>query len=163
MKNFYDILFLGEFMKKHIKILFTFLIGFSISINNVKAADLEIEPITFCEENNVLLTFQIIGYVLFIAKIIIPLLLIILGTIDCAKAAISSNDKANQEALSSLIRRIIAAVIIFLIPTIVSFVLSLIDGVSEFENNSWTNCTNCLLHPFDDSCESKGLFNDDRD
>ena len=134
MKNFYDILFLGEFMKKHIKILFTFLIGFFISIINVKAADLEIEPITFCEENNVLLTFQIVGYIIFIIKIVVPLILIIMGVMDFAKAAISSSDKANSEALSSLIRRIIAGVIIFFIPTVISFGISLIDGFSKFQS-----------------------------
>ncbi len=139
--------------------------------NSGSSNNLEITPITFCEDNNVLLTFQIVGYIIFIIKIVVPLILIIMGVMDFAKAAISSSDKANSEALSSLIRRIIAGVIIFFIPTVISFGISLIDGFSKFQsedstfgekdrNNSWTKCTVCLLHPFDDDCEAKPLFKD---
>ena len=102
-------------------------------------------------------TFQIIGYLLFIAKIIVPLLLIILGTIDFAKATISSDDKAPRDAVVALIRRIIIAVIIFFIPTILNFLLSLINGASEaFNDNGFSGCTDCLFDPFGD-CEASDI------
>ena len=121
------------------------------------AEDLPIEEINFCEQNGVQKTFQIIGYLLFIAKIIVPLLLIIWGTIDFAKATISSDDKAPRDAVVALIRRIIIAVIIFFIPTILNFLLSLINGASEaFNDNGFSGCTDCLFDPFGD-CEASDI------
>ena len=123
-----------------------------------ESPDLEIEEINFCEEKGVLKTFQIVGYILFIAKIIVPLLLIILGTIDFAKATISSDDKAPKDAMISLIKRVLIAVIIFLIPTILDFLLSLVNGASEaFKDSEFTNCTDCLFDPFGD-CEATDSF-----
>ena len=112
---------------------------------------LEIKEINFCEEKGVRKTFQIVGYILYVAKILVPLILIIMGTIDFAKATISSDDKAPKEAVTMLIKRILIAVIIFLIPTILSFLLSLVNGASEaFTDSKFTDCTDCLLDPFGD-------------
>ena len=124
---------------------------------NAEQEPLPISEIKFCEENGVRMTFRVIGYALFIAKILIPLLLIILGTIDFVKATLSSSDKAPQEALGAFARRIIIAIIIFLIPTILNLVLSLVDGASEaFKDSKFTDCTNCLFSPFT-KCDVKKM------
>ena len=118
---------------------------------------LDVVKIIFCEQNGVRKTFQIVGYILYIAKIMVPLILIILGTIDFAKATISSDDKAPKDALAALVRRIIIAVIIFLIPTILNFLLGLVNGASEaFKNSEFTDCTECLFDPFGD-CKAKDI------
>ena len=115
---------------------------------------LDVTPVTFCEEKGVQKTFQVIGYILFVAKIIIPLILIILGSIDFAKATISSDEKAPKDAIMALARRIIIAIIIFLIPTILNFLLSLVNGASEaFNDSNFTDCTNCLFDPFGNECQ----------
>ena len=116
--------------------------------------NLGVTPVTFCEEEGVQKTFQVIGYILFVAKIIIPLILIILGSIDFAKATISSDEKAPKDAIMALTRRIIIAIIIFLIPTILNFLLSLVNGASEaFNDSNFTDCTNCLFDPFGNECQ----------
>ena len=150
-------------MKKQIKVLV--LIGFLLlicgftndqeMISNITTIDLEIEEIHFCQEDGVLTTFQIIGYLLFVAKIVVPLLLIILGSIDFAKATISSDDKAPKEALGVFVRRVLIAVIIFFIPSILNFLLSLVYGAEDaFEeatnNDSFEGCSDCLFDPFGD-------------
>ena len=138
---------------KYFKVLVSFvcvmmLCGFT---NGVSLMDLEIVEIHFCEESGVLTTFQIVGYLLFVAKIVVPLLLIILGSIDFAKATISSDDKAPKEALISLIRRILIAVIVFFIPTILNFLLSLVYGAQDaFNDDSFEGCSDCLFDPFGD-------------
>ena len=125
--------------------------------DNVEIPSLDVEEIVFCERNETRKTFQIIGYILFIAKIVVPLLLIILGSIDFAKAVISNSDKAPQEALRAFGVRIAIAVIIFLIPTILSFLIGLIDGASEaFEDTAFSDCSDCLLDPFGD-CKAEDI------
>lgn len=132
----------------------------SSTSDSVIKSELQIDPnVTFCS-SGVKKSFQVIGYIIYIAKIIIPLLLIILGSVDFAKAVISTSDKANSEAISALVRRIIIAVIIFLIPTILDFLLGLIDGAKDAASNSdFTSCMKCLTDP--KNCGAPDKFYDE--
>ena len=56
-----------------------------------------------------------------IIQIGIPILLIVMGTIDLGKAVMSSDDKEIKGATGKLIKRAIAAVAVFFVATIVSF------------------------------------------
>ena len=69
--------------------------------------------------------WQLAGYVLFAIKIIVPLIIIVLGIIDFAKASLSSDDKAVSKAAASLLNRFIIGVAVFFVPTVVSIVLGL--------------------------------------
>ena len=60
-------------------------------------------------------------------KVIGPILVVILSAIDFIKAITSSDDKAMKEAQSKLIIRLIAALALFLIPTLVQVLLSFIS------------------------------------
>lgn len=132
----------------------------STSSGSTELEDLQITPIDFCSQDGVLITFQVVGYILYIAKYLVPLLLMVLGSIDFAKAVMSNDDKAPQEAAMALARRIIIAVIIFLIPTILNFLLSLINDASElFTDSDFTNCRVCLLEPFGGKCPAPDITN----
>ena len=92
-----------------------------------------------------------------IIKIIVPLILIILGSIDFGKAALSGDDKSTKEATVQFAKRVLIGLIIFFIPTVLDFFLSLINGVSE-TTAKYSNCTNCLLNPNNkDKCSPAGL------
>lgn len=94
--------------------------------------------------------WQIVGYALLVFKIVIPLLLIIFGMIDLGKAVIASKEDEIKKATGSLVRRAIAAVIIFLLPTIVSFLVGVVGGFGDAEND-YSICRTCLTNPGDDS------------
>lgn len=102
--------------------------------------------LNFCEESGVQRAFQILGYALFILKIIIPIIIIIFGIIDFAKAIIASDDSAIKKSTTTLIKRVIAGVIIFLIPTIIYFAFELIDGYSS-DDSTYYKCINCMTNP----------------
>lgn len=79
----------------------------------------------------------------------IPILLIVLGTVDLGKAVIASEDKEVKAAQTRLIKRIIYAVVIFFITTIVSLVFNLVADYSGQDNDgnnvgadadSWSTC-----------------------
>lgn len=110
--------------------------------------DFEIKPIEFCEQARVLNAFKIGGYALFVIKILVPLLLMGLAVWDLFRAMISSDDKANKEAVSKLIRRAIIAVIIFVIPTLLDYAFLLVDGAVD-TTNEFSKCTSCLFNPMD--------------
>ncbi len=106
---------------------------------------------SFCYKTAVV--WQVIGYVFFILKIVIPMILIILGIIDFGKAVLSSDDKSIKDAAMTLAKRLIAGVIIFFIPTVINVVFSYISGFSEDMQADAMNCINCLTSP-NGSCDT---------
>lgn len=97
--------------------------------------------------------WQLVGMFLLIFKIVIPIILIILGMIDLGKAVISSDDKAVSKAAKSLLMRVIAAVIIFFIPTVVSFIFSLVGSFNTPEvRDDFNVCKECITHPNSNKC-----------
>ncbi len=101
-----------------------------------------------CRERGVLIGLRLVGYLLLVAKILVPILLIVLGSVDYAKALVDSSADAVQKSTKSLVNRVILAVVIFIIPTIVNFVLSLIPSfvrTSTVEN--FDDCRVCIFNP----------------
>lgn len=91
--------------------------------------------------------WKLAGYFIIAIKIVLPLIIIILGIVDFAKAVVSSDQKVIKDAGGSLLRRLIAAVIIFFIPTIIHFIFEVVAGYSEDVKNDFENCFNCLVYP----------------
>lgn len=81
-----------------------------------------------------------------IIQIGIPILLILMGSIDLGKAVLSSDDKEIKGATGKLIKRVIMAVAVFFVVTIVSLVMNLFassgaDDNGEVENTQgWEAC-----------------------
>lgn len=81
-----------------------------------------------------------------IVQIGIPLILIILGTIDLGKAVISSDDKEVKGAQSRLVKRCIYAVAIFFVATLVIILMDLVAGAVGTTDpdigdpTSWKEC-----------------------
>ena len=98
----------------------------------------------FCTDIGVKKTFRYFGYLLFFLKIIIPLLLIVMATIDIFKAITTpSPDEEFKKSIFSIIKRIVAGLLIFFAPTIIYFV---IDSIYSFEKIQ--DCASCLFKPF---------------
>lgn len=95
----------------------------------------------FCSET--IEIWSLVGTVVTILKIAIPLIIIVLAIIDLGKAAISSKDDEVSKAFKTLLRRIIAGVVIFFIPTLVNLAFGLIDNFSE-ENGDYNICSACV-------------------
>lgn len=78
-----------------------------------------------------------------IIQIGIPIILIIMGSIDLGKAVMSSDDKEIKGATSKLIKRVIMAVAIFFVVTIVTLVMNLFSNVDSEEigdTSGWRAC-----------------------
>lgn len=98
-------------------------------------------------------TWQFIGQMLFILKILIPIVIIVLGSIDLGKAVVSSDDKAIKSASSKLLKRVVLGIIIFFVPLIIKFIFSMISLVSEDMRNDYMNCIDCLTDPYN-NCDT---------
>lgn len=89
-----------------------------------------------CSDSTVLKVMGIVKLIMNVICIIVPIVLIILGTLDLFKAVTAGKDEDIKKKQQTLIKRIIAGVIIFLVPTIVTVLMNLI-GVSD-----WKTCWN---------------------
>lgn len=100
---------------------------------------------TFCKDTaNIWL---ILGYVVNVIKIVIPLILIILGMLDLGKAVVASDDKAINKAVTALVKRFIAAVVMFFIPTIISAIFNMLLGVGLGQTGTDSNiCVQCVTN-----------------
>lgn len=86
---------------------------------------------------------NIIKTVINIAHILIPIGLIAFGTLDLGKAVMASDDKKIKEAQGMLIKRCIYGVVVFLIPYLITLVMSLVDtakGADTGDTTSWSAC-----------------------
>lgn len=92
---------------------------------------------------DILKAMKVLSKILVLLKILAPLLIIIFGMVDFGKAVISSEEKAISKSAQSLIKRFVAGIIIFIIPTLVSALMDVIH-LSE-EVSSFEACTKCLL------------------
>lgn len=143
-------------MKKLIKYSSLFIILFTPSI--IFADELEITPVDICSSNSgTLKVFQVVGYILYIIKILVPVIIIVLGSIEFGKAAISKDEKSIMIAANSLVNKFILGVLIFMIPTLLDAALSLVSDAEETAQD-YETCTTCLLSPFSDECDAKDLM-----
>ena len=76
-----------------------------------------------------------------IIRIAVPIILIIMGSIDLGKAVLASDDKEIKAATSKLVKRAIAAAAVFFVVTIVDVVMGLVaKGVEDTQD--WAQCWN---------------------
>lgn len=106
---------------------------------------------TFCSDASSILGF--IGTVFFVFKIAIPVLLIVLGSIDLGKAVVAQSEDEIKKATQLLIKRAVYGVVIFFIPTIVGLVFGLVGTFKAEYQDQYEICRECIVHPFSGNCE----------
>ena len=94
-----------------------------------------------CKELSFVL--KLVGLVIFIIKIVVPILLIFYGMLDFVKAVMLKKDDEVKNALNLLKSRAIAAVIVFCVVSVVNVLMNFV-GAEEYKD-----CVKCINHPFD--------------
>ena len=97
----------------------------------------------WCSKCGVQKTFHLIKEILNILRIIVPIALIAMTSIDVAKKVINPDDKDGQK---KIMYRAIAALIVFLIPTVIKLVFKIIDigrGVNGSYDESESSLSAC--------------------
>lgn len=78
-----------------------------------------------------------------IVKILVPVILIILGMIDFAKAVASSDEKVLKDSRTKFVRRIIGAIAVFVVIAVIQLIFNMIGGDSS---NEMLSCINCFTN-----------------
>ena len=96
---------------------------------------------SFCDSDIAKKLFSFIGNIFNIMKIIIPIIIILIGTIDLIKAMIANDTDASKKAQNMFIKRLIIGIAIFFVFPIASFIMNLIG------NSMDNNCMDCFNSP----------------
>src|SRR5574344_2146734 len=97
------------------------------------------QTLGFCEDSRIIWKF--IGSILNIIQIAIPVIIILLGTLDLGKAVMAGEDKKIKEAQKMLIMRIIYGVAIFFVVTIVQIIFNF---VGDAQDKTTGTCWKCV-------------------
>lgn len=78
-----------------------------------------------------------------IIQIAIPIILIVLCTLDLGRAVIGSDDKENKKLLKRIVRRLVYALVLFFLITVINLIFSMVGSITENETLiRWSNCWN---------------------
>lgn len=93
--------------------------------------------------------WSIVGWVLWVFKIVIPIIIIIFGMIDLGKAVVASKDDEIKKSIKSLAMRAVAGIVIFFVPSLVSAIFGLVDSFqtdTELQGE-YGVCETCIKNP----------------
>ena len=79
-----------------------------------------------CQGLNIAFLLRIIKYIIKIIKFAVPIVLLLLCVIDFTKAVTAEDEKKMADAKRNSLRRVIYAVIVFLVPTFISLIFKLV-------------------------------------
>lgn len=96
---------------------------------------------------------SIISLLVNMLKIATPLILIFVSVITLIKALAASKEDEIKKAQSSLIKKIIAAAMVFFVVSIVQFVVSKVASASE--KTGFSDCLSCFLN---NKCEENAYY-----
>lgn len=102
-----------------------------------------------CDDSSkILVIIKLLKMFLQLIQIAVPIILIVLGTVDLGRAVIAADENSIKKAQSMLIKRLIAGVLVFLVVLIVSFAMGVVG------NDEWKACWNGAERYKKDSSES---------
>ena len=78
-----------------------------------------------------------------IMQIVIPIILVVLCTLDLGRAVIGSDDKENKKILKRIVRRLVYAILIFFFITVINLIFTMVGNITENEALiRWSQCWN---------------------
>ena len=85
----------------------------------------------------------IIITILNVIKLLVPIILIILCTIDIFKIIVSKKEDEIKKLRKDIFNKILYSVLIYLIPVLIPFILNIINNLIPMGyDNSWKDCWN---------------------
>jgi len=92
-------------------------------------------------------TMRFLGFLLLFIRILIPFAIILMGTLDFYKIAMSGKpDEDMKKQAITLGKRVIAGILIFFLPTFLNMLFVFVSGWSDIAAE-YETCANCLLSP----------------
>lgn len=113
----------------------------------------DISLANFCTTPTVARTFKFLGLLFYIAKILVPGIIIVMGFVNLFKIMTSGKLDDAKKYAKSIIIRIFVGIAIFLLPGIINTIYDAAKGIiGTGGTGGFDNCASCLLNPNSDKC-----------
>ena len=89
---------------------------------------------------------QAVYIIVTIIKIGVPILLVVLGMIDLGKSVMAQKEDEIKKGQSIFIKRLIAAILVFLVVIVVQIVVRFIASDKNNEKANISSCLNCFIN-----------------
>ncbi|MBO5475884.1 MAG: hypothetical protein J5982_05250 [Bacilli bacterium] len=142
----------------------TSIIGYTVQL-----AETEEEHIgdNVCQEPNVINALRVIGYFIFIGKIVIPFIIIGFGIFDLAKAVTGGDSDKVTKGVKIIGVRVLIGILVFALPSIINVILNISTNLND-EETGYSMCQTCLLDPWacengepEENYDSNDIFSDE--
>ena len=110
-----------------------------------------LDPVCGIDGLEDIIHFAVVG--VRVIQIVVPIALIIWGSLDLLKGIIAGDDKKIKEARKPFIQRFISAVLVFLIPWLLDAALKAFVQIDPKAN--WAKCYNAAAEATKDKNDSK--------
>jgi surface polysaccharide O-acyltransferase-like enzyme len=90
-------------------------------------------------------------------RIGIPVILLIVGMVDLGKAVVAQKEDEIKKAQGLLVQKVIAAVIVFLLFTLIQFAINLVDKANAQANADMWTCVRSLLGEYPKGSDTSTL------
>ncbi|MBE6156678.1 MAG: hypothetical protein E7161_02920 [Firmicutes bacterium] len=104
----------------------------------------------FCNNLNILRIMLLIKKIFNLIMYILPVILIIITVIDFGKSSIANDDVAIKKSCTNAVKRVIAAIVVILLPTLM---VSIISFLIPSNSTNLTSCLNITEKEFEDKKE----------
>lgn len=110
-----------------------------------------------CEEPAILNLILYIRGIVELLCTIIPIVLIVMVSIELFKIVFDASDKTIKSASKGIINKVIATIAIFFIPTIVNLIMKNIDQMSVQKTSCWANANTATIAHYQQIKEARDL------
>lgn len=142
----------------------TSIIGYTVQLTDAKEEHI---GDNVCQEPNVINALRVIGYVIFIGKIVIPFIIIGFGIFDLAKAVTAGDSDKVTKGVKTIGVRVLIGILVFALPSIINVILNISTNLND-EETGYSLCQTCLLDPWacengepEDIYDPNDIFSDD--
>ena len=97
----------------------------------------------FCEDESILRLFAIFRMLITVIKILVPIIIILKVSTDLGKAVVASNGDQIKKVSATIPKRFIAALVIFLIPSVINYIFDVLVGFQDTAS-AFASCTTCM-------------------
>ncbi len=107
----------------------------------------------FCDEPSVRNVLRFLGFFLQIARLVVPIILIVQGTFTFFKAVTADADTELKKSAYAFGRKIAVGILVFFVPTLLDAIFGFFSLFSSVETD-YATCKDCLLSP--GKCKTTG-------
>ena len=98
-----------------------------------------------CSDSKVLTALRFVGYLVFVARIFVPLIIVLFGIFDIYKVVIAGQSDVFMKQIKRFGFRIVIGLLVFFLPPIIGWFTGTFGTMDE----SNEVCVDCVLQPFE--------------